>query len=102
MNNVESIKWIVYGNKFSDVISNTDTKELIDLYGYNRAIASIAGRELIKVLENPKSINDGAVSMSWEGRSKALEDIIKKAELGLFNAPEPDTKDNPIAWSTEI
>ena len=93
MTNIEFVKIIVYGNLISpSPLTDSALDAIIQSQGVNSCIEILARAQLVLISNQPTSVNDGAVSMSWQNRKSALEDVIKKAEQGLFIGPEEDLK----------
>lgn len=93
MTNIEYVKLIVYGNKSAETpINDSDLTDILSNQGVNVCIEILARTQLSIIVQKPTSINDGAVSMSWNDRKSVLEGIIKQAQDGLFVGPEEDLK----------
>jgi len=88
MTRIESVKYIIWGSNQTPDISDTEISNLIQSFGYNGSIRYIATSQLLKLSQNPTSINDGANSFGFDSPINALKEIIKMAEKCQFLDPE--------------
>jgi len=94
MTNIEQIKFIVYGDIYSDdSIDDSIIESFLAVQSFNATIAIVATQALRKIENDPTSYSEtGGISVTMNNKGMALRNIIGQANKNKFAPVEEITR----------